>query len=433
MAFEALQRLEVHRRLSTSELVSVGVLAQNKQGVFFQYDADYLARFGNLSPFAMQVNSRVQAAPKQPHKGLHGVFADALPDGWGLLLQDRILRQNNILPSRVTAMDRLAFVGNTALGALSFSPVSAYATANNSEDDTDLFALGLNAQQIFDGQTEQVLSALVAAGSSGGARPKAQVYANGDNLQQCRTIERPGDSAWIVKFTSQNLALGHEEGLCEAAYLTLASKANLNPPHWQLVNTPKQSGATQWLAVKRFDYQPAAHDLSGRYHMHSACGLLDADFRSPSLDYDDLIRVTKTLCKSPAAGQLQFKRAMFNLLMCNHDDHSKNWSFLQDDTGNWQPAPFFDVTFSPHPYGEHATAYNGFGKQPPLKAIQKLADTAGFTRWEQAKQVIEELLDVVNQFANVANQLNIKPDTIKLISQQLAATRKANSALSQFS
>jgi len=429
MAFEAVQRLEVHRRLSTSELVSVGVLAQNKQGVFFQYDAGYLARFGNLSPFAMQANSRVQAAPKQPHNGLHGVFSDALPDGWGLLLQDRILRQNNILPSRVTAMDRLAFVGNTALGALSFSPVSAYATANHSKDDTDLFALGLNAQQIFDGQTEQVLSALVAAGSSGGARPKAQVYANDDNLQQCRTIERPGDSAWIVKFTSQNLALGHEEGLCEAAYLTLASKANLNPPHWQLVNTPKQSGATQWLAVKRFDYQPAANDLSGRYHMHSACGLLDADFRSPSLDYDDLIRVTKTLCKSPAAGQLQFKRAMFNLLMCNHDDHSKNWSFLLDDSGNWQPAPFFDVTFSPHPYGEHATAYNGFGKQPPLKAIQKLADTAGFARWEQAKQVIEELLDVVNQFADVANQLNIKPDTIKLISQQLAATRKANAGL----
>ena len=111
MDFKPLQKLNVTRTLSTGACVLVGVLAQNRQGVFFQYEADYLQQFGNLSPFSMQASTALQVAPAEPHAGLHGVFADSLPDGWGLLLQDRVFRQHGILPSQVTAMDRLAFVG----------------------------------------------------------------------------------------------------------------------------------------------------------------------------------------------------------------------------------------------------------------------------------------------------------------------------------
>jgi serine/threonine-protein kinase HipA len=39
-------------------------------------------------------------------------------------------------------------------------------------------------------------------------------------------------------------------------------------------------GGQSWLQQSRFDCV-AAH---GRYHMISACGLLDAPFREPSLD-----------------------------------------------------------------------------------------------------------------------------------------------------
>ena len=129
MSFKPIQKLMVHRTLSTGEPVLVGMLAQNRQGVFFQYDSGYLTQFGNLSPFTLKLNSSLQLAPKQPHHGLHGVFADSLPDGWGLLLQDRIYRQNEILPSQVTAMDRLAFVGAQGMGALSFSPESTFSTS----------------------------------------------------------------------------------------------------------------------------------------------------------------------------------------------------------------------------------------------------------------------------------------------------------------
>ena len=421
MTFKPVRKLTVTRTLATGQAVTVGVLAQNRQGVFFQYDADYLGRFGNLSPFGLKATTELQLAPKRPHSGLHGLFGDSLPDGWGSLLQDRVFRQHGILPAQITAMDRLAFVGASGMGALSFSPTSEYQLA--STGDIDLAKLGLEAQAFFDGQTEEVLADLVAAGSSGGARPKAQFYISPDEPDRCRTVAGPGDEAWLVKFTSRNLPLGHEEGLCEAVYLHLAGKLGLEPPEWRLFEAPEQSGARAWLGVKRFDW--VSHpQKAGRLHMHSACGLLDADFRTPSLDYEDLIKASRHLCRSPAVGKLQFRRAMFNLFACNQDDHSKNWAFLQDDAGEWTPAPFYDVTFSPHPYQEHATAYAGFGKNPPLKAIQGLAARAGYAKWELARKDIDGIVDALADFAAVARDFGVDRGTAELIGRQLDELRK---------
>ncbi|KZX60766.1 MULTISPECIES: type II toxin-antitoxin system HipA family toxin [unclassified Alcanivorax] len=421
MTFKPVRKLTVTRTLATGQAVTVGVLAQNRQGVFFQYDADYLGRFGNLSPFGLKATTELQLAPKRPHSGLHGLFGDSLPDGWGSLLQDRVFRQHGILPAQITAMDRLAFVGASGMGALSFSPTSEYRLA--STGDIDLAKLGLEAQAFFDGQTEEVLADLVAAGSSGGARPKAQFYISPDEPDRCRTVARPGDEAWLVKFTSRNLPLGHEEGLCEAVYLHLAGKLGLEPPEWRLFEAPEQSGARAWLGVKRFDW--VSHpQKAGRLHMHSACGLLDADFRTPSLDYEDLLKASRHLCRSPAVGKLQFRRAMFNLFACNQDDHSKNWAFLQDDAGEWVPAPFYDVTFSPHPYQEHATAYAGFGKNPPLKAIQGLAARAGYAKWELARKDIDGIVDALADFAAVARDFGVDRGTAELIGRQLDELRK---------
>ncbi|MGX9419391.1 type II toxin-antitoxin system HipA family toxin [Vibrio sp. WJH972] len=434
MSFKSIQKLNVERTLTTGEIVSVGILAQNRQGVFFQYDEKYLSRFGNLSPFTLQGDVRLQQAPKEPHQGIHGVFGDSLPDGWGLLLQDRVFRQKGVIPAQVTAMDRLAFVGQQGMGALSFTPVSEFSSDQRS--DIDLATLGLEAQNLFDqsqtydldGNTQQVLTTLVAVGSSGGARPKAQIYMPAGDATQCRTYAQPGDEAWLVKFTSKNLALGHEEGLCEAVYLQMAELAKCRPPMWQLIEAPASSGAKAWLALKRFDYLPAQKN-AGRLHMHSACGLLDADFRSPSLDYSDLIKASRQLCKSPAAGQLQFRRAMFNLFAANQDDHSKNWGFLQADDGSWELAPFYDVTFSPHPFNEHATAFAGYGKAPPLKVMQKLAASAGFATWRQAQECIQEVVDAISQFRPLAEQHGVSMITVLAIEKTLAERKQENAAL----
>jgi len=414
MSYEKVNKLEVWRTLSSGKSIAVGELAQNKQGVYFQYNTSYLDRFSNLSPFNLNFDSILQLAPKTPHNGLHGAFSDSLPDGWGLLLMDRIFRRTEILRSQVTLMDRLSFVSDRAMGALSYFPASGLHNQDDSQDLT-IAELGLQAQAIFDGQTTEVLQALVNAGSSGGARPKAQLYLNGLNSNYCSTKAREGCEAHLVKFTSSQLALGHEEGICEAGYLSIAKLAGIDVPQWKLLDAPKSSGAKKWLALKRFDTYVNEDGQEGRFHLHSACGLLDADYRMPSLDYEELIKASSILCKSPAAGQKMFRRMIFNLFSLNQDDHSKNWAFLQNDHGKWDLAPFYDITFSPSPYNEHATAFAGFGGAPSLKVMQKLAIQANFSHWKKAQYVIEEVVEAISCLNVTASQLGVKQETIKLI------------------
>jgi len=147
--------------------------------------------------------------------------------------------------------------------------------------------------------------------------------------------------------------------------------------------------------------------------------LLHADYRLPSLDYSDLLKMSKQLCRAPAIGRLQFARAIFNLLLANHDDHGKNWAFLQDDRGDWQPAPFYDATYSPHPRGEHMTAFSGYGKAPPLKTVQQLAMHASFPRWPEAQKTIQQIADTAATFSDTALALGVKKSTVRQVQQHL--------------
>ena len=413
------QQLEVYRTLSNGKKVLVGELAENRQGIFFAYSANYLAKYPNLSPFKLELTTALQLTDSAVHDGLFGVFADSLPDGWGTLLQDRFFEAHSLNLYQISPLDRLAFVGHSGIGALSYQPTTHHAAE---QQEKSLFELGHNAQQLFEGQTDDVLQALIRAGSSGGARPKAQIFMPKGNSRICRTIPQQHDEAWIVKFTTQSLPLQHEEGLLEAVYLAMAEQAGLQPVEWQLL----EQQDFHWLAVKRFDY---LSETAGRVHTHSLCGLLDATHRSPSIDYFGLLKATKILCQSRLASQLQFRRAMFNLFGLNQDDHTKNWAFVQDEQGNWQPSLAYDVTYSPLRHGEHSMGFRQYGNAPPLKIIQALAEVAGFDNWPQAQLVIEEVVNAIGNFGQLANQYLISRQTQVKIQQHLNQVWQENREL----
>lgn len=429
--FKPTQKLDIFRCYSQGRKQQVGTLAQNKDGVYFQYTAEYLKQGHNLSPFQLAFDERLQKVAPDTLNHMFGVFSDSLPDGWGTLLMDRVFRQQGIQPQQLTSMDRLAYIGQRGTGALSYQPDSEY-QPQQANDWLDLANLGNQAQAVFDGQDQDVLSTLAYAASSGGARPKANIFIDPKNPNHISTTERLGFEAWLIKFTSSHLLLGHEEGMCEAAYLELAKLAGIDAPEWRLVTF--QEHHQTWLMQKRFDFVQASGDKnssreSGRYHVHSACGLLNADFRQPSLDYEELIKASQILCQSPAVAGQQFKRAMFNLFAVNQDDHSKNWSFLMDDQGKWALSPFYDVTYSPSPYEEHMTSYKGYGKAPPLKAIQYLAKQANFANWGDAQKIIQEVLDALKQWGKISNQLGVSAATQSMIQQHMNKIYKENQQL----
>lgn len=324
-------------------------------------------------------------------------------------------------------MDRLAYIGHVGTGALSYSPALQW----NGFDQSDLLNISVLAEQalsIFDGKRDDVLSALASVGGSGGARPKALIYFDEDRPEHVASVSHPGLQPWLVKFTSQNLALGHEEGLCEAAYLCMADKAGIDIPGWKLLNVPEHAAGIAWLALKRFDCNTKQVD-NGRYHMQTLCGLLDADFRQPSLDYEDVIKAGQVLCRSPRVGQQLFSRAIFNLFSLNQDDHSKNTSFLMDDYGTWKLAPFYDVTFSPTPHNQHMISFIGYGQTPPLRAVQKLASQANFSNWNAARHEISRIVDAINQWSTISSELGVGHDTQQLIQRQHNEVLRQNKVL----
>lgn len=427
--------LTVQRTLTTGEREVVGTLAENRQGVFFQYDAGYLTKHENsLSPFRLKHSSELQRAPNDTHCGLHGVFADSLPDGWGLYVMDRVFRQHGYVPQQVTALERLAFLGDNCLGALSYTPAlelssEGKAAANPSNgtstdssnqatqatraiqfhetvDTQSLRELGKSAVQEFEGSLigdGVFLKQLMAASGSGGARPKLTVTKTASDDYSTRQ-DAVGEKL-IIKLTSEKFALQHYESVIEYIYLQMARELGIDVPDCELLHV---GNGRYWLQLSRFDCP--ADNPQGRYHMVSACGLLDAPFRQPSLDYVDLIKAARLLCGVQHAQQM-LKRALFNFAMVNQDDHSKNFAFLADDTDNWRLSPCYDVVYSPSPYGEHMTAFNGNGKYPDKNALMQMALQAGFANSKPVYAMLDEIYDVAQQFGGKAKQHGV-PDAL---------------------
>lgn len=387
--------LIIKRTFSDGHKETLGQLAENKNGIYFQYNEAYLNQHpSSIAPFNIRSDLNLQKAPRQPHYGLHGVFGDSLPDGWGLYLMDRIFRQNGFNPKLVTALERLAYIGDQCLGALSYEPEMTLTDSNTR--DIELITLGKEAVKEFEGTESHLIAHLMNAGGSGGARPKLNVTKCSDG--KLSTHPRASGEQLIIKLTSDKFDLKHSESLVEYAYMKMARNVGIEVPDFALVEV---DNGRFWLQQTRFDC--TSH---GRKHMVSACGLLDAPFREPSLDYIDLIKATRQLCGVKEAQKL-VKRALFNYITVNQDDHSKNFAFLADDADSWGLSPFYDIVYSPSPYKEHMTSFNGNGQLPTSKALDLMAGHAGYANAAPLREMIEEIYNETRNFKQEAMHLGI--------------------------
>ena len=108
--------------------------------------------------------------------------------------------------------------------------------------------------------------------------------------------------------------------------------------------------------------------------MISVAALLEADFRAPSLDYNELIKLTRVLTRNENDVLEMFRRMAFNVLIDNQDDHTKNFSFIYDDINKtYRLSPAYDITPGRTYFGEHTTSVNGKGKNITEEDMLKLA------------------------------------------------------------
>lgn len=365
----------------------VGTLATLPNSNFltvFEYDSDWIAHGFSISPRTLPLIKKTFISKYDPFEGVFGVFADSLPDGWGRLLVDRMLLSKKIDPRTVNSLNRLAIVGDTGMGALTYKPVHSLVPNYTTEDfDT----LALECKKILNTQYSENLDSLFyLGGSSGGARPKILTQYNNEE--------------WIIKFPSS--LDSNNIGEVEYLYSLCAKECGIEVPEVKLFPSKICKG---YFGIKRFD-----RIGNKRVHMLSVSALLETSHRVPNLDYNILMKLTLALTNSFDEVLKMFRLMCFNIFAHNRDDHSKNFTFLYlEDEKRWKLSPAYDLTYSFSIGGEHATTVNGNGKNPSLNDILEVAKNIGIKN-EEALTIANNIKKIVEKNLNIFLKKN--SDTI---------------------
>jgi serine/threonine-protein kinase HipA len=402
-----MKKLDVCFTRSPGNRLVVGILAEERGRVYFEYAADFLATGLNLSPLRLPFEPGLFEHRDREFGPLPGLFDDSLPDGWGLLLMDRHFRSLGRTLPEISPLDRLSGLGTLTMGALTYHPPT-----DRQDSDAgvfDLHHLAGQSQAILAGSAVEVLPELLRAGGSpGGARTKVLVGLNPDtgDVRSGEDDLPDGFEHWIVKFAAD--ADSRDAGAVEYAYSLMAREAGIDIPPTRLFET---SEGDRFFGARRFD-----RDGNRRYHVHTFGNLIQSNFRIPSADYADLLKATSLLTRNHQDVLQAFRRTAFNVLAHNRDDHVKNSAFrLDDTTGEWGLTPAYDLLFSAGPGGEHTMTLAGEGRNPGRPHMLRLTEQADVSKRE-AVAILGEVQAAVTHWPDYAAQAGVS----MVVSQQIA-------------
>ena len=398
-------------RWDDGDVQTVGRLGHRDRAVYLEYDESFPTSGLELSPIRHSTTrGLIRPYDTSVFAGLHGVFHDSLPDGWGRLLVDRRACELGIEPATLTPLDRLACVGDQGIGALCYAP--AVDVWDTTVTALDLDRLAVSAHRVVTGDVSDVVSELGRVGGSpGGACPKALVAVN-EQGDAVHGTEAPanGYDHYLVKFRGADDP--EDAAQIEQAYATMAKAAGVRMAETCLIAGGRGG---HYFASRRFDREGAK-----RLHAHSASGLLYADFRLPSLDYKDLIALTRAVTRDRREGRAMFALATFNVLSHNRDDHARQFTFLMSRDGKWRLAPAYDLTFAADPGGEHTTSVLGRGKnidRERLLALGRYADLKD----AEAREVIDCVAAAVADWHLFAASCDVSTASRNRIAKALAS------------
>lgn len=403
--------LRVSLAYAPGDEVPAGRLALDGNVAVFEYDAAFAASGLSLNPmFGAVEPGLLRAREPRVFRGLHGVFADSLPDAWGELLLARRLRSEGIAVGGLTALDRLALVGRRGRGALLYEPAADGLGATH---DVDLDRLAREADDVLQGDESVVLREIERlGGSSGGARPKVHVALDDGGKALSGDDALPaGFTHWIVKFPGSADRFA-DIGPLEAAYAEAARRAGVEMPRTRLVSAQSGPG---YFATERFDRGPGGE----RRHMLSAAGMLDADWVTPSIDYETLLNAVRAATRDQQAVLQMYRRMVFNVLAVNRDDHAKQHAFLLARDGIWHLSPAYDLTFAAGPGNEHYLAINGRGRDVARRDLLAVADGQSI-RPRRANEIIDEVAAAVSDLPSIANDYGVTRATFAEVKRATA-------------
>lgn len=351
--------------------------------------------------------------PEATYKRLPAMLSDALPDDFGNALINRYMADQGIAAQDVTALDRLAYMGTRAMGALTFKP--SRGPTRHKPTAIELSTLVEQARQAVTGDVSDdahanaALRSIIDVGTSaGGARAKAVIALHPETGEiRSGQLDAPeGFEHWLLKFdgmgVDQELGTSQNYGRIEYAYHLMARAAGIHMTPCRLL---KENGRAHFM-TQRFDRE----GQSGRHHMQTLCAMAHVDYKKKGTNaYAQLFHTLGQLALPYEDLEEAFRRMVFNVMARNCDDHTKNFAFLLRQGGTrWELAPAYDVTFAHNPNGEwthqHLMSVNGKFKGFDVADLLAEADRFGVGT---AKRVIEEVRAAVLRWPEFAQQADL--------------------------
>jgi serine/threonine-protein kinase HipA len=390
--------------------------AERELGVF-EYAPEFLASGIEAAPLMMPLGAGRFAFPDLPRetfKGMPGLLADSLPDKFGNLLIDQWLARQGRTPQSFDPVERLCYLGKRAMGAMEFQPtLLSESPAETLHLDTlvqlanDALASRENLHANLDHAPEAMATILRIGTSAGGARAKAVVSWNSETneILSGQITPPPGFEAWLLKFDGvsgnrdKELSDPLGFGRIEYAYHLMARAAGITMSDCRLL---EENGRAHFM-TRRFDRTPDG----GKLHLQSLCGIAHFDFnQAGAYSYEQAFQIARRLGLPQTDLTELFRRAVFNILSRNQDDHTKNIAFLMDRRGAWRLAPAYDLIYAYNPSGawtsRHQMTLNG--KRDAFETSDLLATaTHADLRPPKAKAILREVHTAVADWEKYAS------------------------------
>ncbi len=391
----------------------------------FAYDKNFCRSRIEVSPLQMPLRENEEPyvftdLAEATFKRLPAMLADSLPDDFGNALIDRYMAEKGISSNQVTSLDRLAYMGKRAMGALEFKP--ALGSKKQIPTALEMNSLVNEARKLIrgdldgDNQISAALRSIIEVGTSaGGARAKAVIAWN-PKTHEIRSgqVETPeGFEHWLLKFDGigkdKTLGPSHQYGRIEYAYYLMAKKAGIHISESQLLT---ENGRAHFM-TKRFDRDKG----NIKHHMQSLCAMNHLDYKKKSTNsYEQLFMTIKQLELEHEAEVEAFRRMVFNIMARNCDDHTKNFSFLLRQGSSWELSPAYDVTFAHDSESkwiyQHLMSANGKYKDFTLKDLFAVADRFGVG---EAKTIINNVRKTIKKWPSFAEKAGVSKAEAKRI------------------
>lgn len=378
-------------------------LLRGKEVFSFEYEKSWLqSRQAQLLDPDLQLFSGIQYLNNQD-KHNFGIFLDSSPDRWGRILMRRreaaIAREENRSQNNLFEIDYLLGVyDGHRMGGLRFKLNSDGPFLNDNKAmssppwtsirELEQISLRLEDDDVInDPEYMKWLSMLVAPGSSlGGARPKASVIDNNDQL-------------WIAKFPSKNDS--SDIGGWEIVTYELAIAAGVNMAEAQ---AKKFTTNNHTFLTKRFDRT----EIGERIHFASAMTLLghvDGEDHSEGTSYLELVAfITSQGANVNEDLEQLWRRIVFSICVSNTDDHLRNHGFILTHVG-WILSPAYDI----NPVETGTGLKLNISEDDNALDLNLAMEVSPYFRLKEdrAIEIIEEVKDSVRKWRTIARKYGL--------------------------